>query len=209
MITNSTLTNKIRYTLGMKKKNIFTAVLVCIVISSVIYVRGHQSTPITPELDLKTLQESGAAYHDKQGIFTFVYPRDYRLDVDDANGLTRISKVGNQQSSGTEMTDNVVLVLETIDLQGKSLGTFVDEQINEATESGSADLVQAKSNILRNNYPGFTYKLQGQGDSNTTFIQKNVESPYTLKITSLVHDPKQHGYQKELNLIISTLELLK
>lgn len=44
-----------------------------------------------------TIKMGGSSYRDPNGLYTFLYPADYKIDTENENTLTRIYKVGATQ----------------------------------------------------------------------------------------------------------------
>lgn len=161
---------------------------------------------ITGSPDTNALLMGGSSYTHPQGLYTFLYPNDYVLDTQDSQYI-RVYKQGATQRGQTEMYDGVIVVFETIDLQGKSLEEVVDERIVAATADGTSEIVQPKKPTTLNTYSGFTYEIRGLGTSTHLILQKHALSTEAVDVTFLVADPEQVGYQDEVDAILSTLEL--
>lgn len=149
----------------------------------------------------------GEVYTEPNGIYTINYPSDYTLEED--GSYVRLYKRADAQRPQGEISDGVLIVLESIDLGDQTLEELVDSRISQAEADGSAELMQAKLAAVINGYPGFSYELSGFGGSEYLLIQKNSESDFALSITFLVSDPQQRGYQMELDSILSSLKLNK
>ncbi len=154
------------------------------------------------------LGASGSSYLDEKGIFSILYPNDYTLDTQDIKHI-RIYKRGVTQRPQSEMSDGVLIVFETIDLQGETLENWVNSRIKESTADGTSEVVEPKKSIIQNEYPGFSYALRGLGTSKNLALQKDDKSNYAEVITYAVSDPKQNGYQNEVNKVLSSIKLLK
>lgn len=163
--------------------------------------------PQTQE-DTDALLAGGSSFLDPNGVFTILYPNDYKLDTTDPKH-PRIYKQGATQRGQTEMYDGTLIVLETIDLGGQTLSQWVDTQMKNATADGTSEVVKAKTATTFNDYPGFIYTLRGLGTSDYLVIQKDTNSDNAVVITTLVADPEAKGYQKEVDATLATIELLK
>ena len=153
------------------------------------------------------LLQGGTSFLDSKGVYTFLYPSDYKIDTQDEQ--TRISKVGATQKDKTELSDGVTLVFESIDLNGKPLEEWVDTNIEEMTSDGTVKVIKAKQPMILNTYPGFVYEIRGLGNYQYYVIQKDNNSKYAVVITSMVMDPENVGYQGKVNAILATLALYK
>jgi hypothetical protein len=159
--------------------------------------------------DNTELKSGGSSFRELSGIYTFLYPAEFELHTQDGDPHTRISKKGATQMGQTEMYDGILIDFESINLEGKSLEEFVDSRIIEYTNNGISEVVDAKRATKLNNYPGFTYELSGLGSTRYLVIQKDIQSDSAVSVSFLVADPENKGYQKEVDTILSTLELLK
>lgn len=164
---------------------------------------------ISSKPDTTTLKADGTSYIDTKGVFTFFFPNDYTVDSQNNDQYTRISKRGPTQKGQTEMYDGVIVVFESLDLQGKSLSEFVDTRIQESTADGTSELTQPKKTITLHSYPGYTYEIRGLGTSTYLVVQKNTQSNNAVSITFLVADPENMGFQQEVDTILATLALQK
>lgn len=166
------------------------------------------SESAAPTGDTNDLKAGGSSYLDPQGTFSVLYPNDYTLDTQDA-AHPRIYKRGETQRPQSEMSDGVIVVFETINLEGKSLEDEVDSRIKAATLDGTSEIIQPKKAITLNAYPGYQYEIRGLGSSTNVFVEKSSESKTAVLITYMVSDPTQKGYQDDVQVILSTLNLLK
>ena len=156
---------------------------------------------------IEALRTSGKSYLNPQGLFSFLYPKDYIQDLQ-GEKIVRIYKKGPTQKGQTEMYDGVILTLEPITID-KDLNSWVEDYIHNQTQDGTSQLVEEKSELSINNYPGYTFKLRGLGESEYYVLQKDTASKNALVITMMVADPTKQGFQEEVNNIISTIQLLK
>lgn len=166
-------------------------------------------SPKADKEELDKLLRGGASYADKNGVYTILYPNDYIIDEMNNGEMVRIYKKGPTQSGQTEMYDGVIIHLQSISLNGKTLSKWVDEQVSQSTSDGTTSLTSPKKAILLNKYPGFTYKMRGLGEFVYIVFQKDSASNYAVSITTLVADPQNVGFQKEVDAALSTLQLLK
>lgn len=166
------------------------------------------STTPAPTIDNNDLMQGGSSYSDVNGLYTFLYPSDYKLDIADPVHI-RIYKYGATQTGQTEMYDGVLIVFEDINLGNKSLSQWVDDNIKTTTADGTLKIIEPKKSITINNYPGFTYSTQGLGEAKYYVLQKDSSSKNAVVITTAVMDPKNVGFQKEVDKTLSTLQLLK
>lgn len=156
-----------------------------------------------------SLRLGGNSFADPKGVFVFLYPNDYVQDSQNNGQYIRIYKIGKTQRGQTEMYDGVNLNFESIALSGKTLEKWVDEHIKSMTADESIEVTQPKKQVTLNGYNGFSYKIRGLGESSYLALQKDANSQFAVSITYMASDPENVGYQKEVDAILSTLELLK
>ena len=106
------------------------------------------------------------------------------------------------------MYDGVIIVFERIDLQGKTLSDWVDEQIKQAATNGS-EVTQPKKDVTLNDNFGYSYEVRSLGTSQYLVLHQDPNSDFAVSITSLVGDPQHKDYQKEVDAILATLDLKK
>jgi hypothetical protein len=163
---------------------------------------------IPASTDTSVLKQGGSSFRESQGLYTFLYPNDYKLDTQ-GDEYIRISKIGATQRGQTEMYDGVIVVFESVNLGGKTLDPWIDARIAQSTADGTSQVTQAKKATRLNTLVGYTYTMRGLGESTYLVVQKDTKSNNAVSITFLVADPENKNYQKEVDAILATLELLK
>jgi len=164
----------------------------------------------SPTIDASDLRMGGSSFSDPDGIYTFLYPNDYKIDPQDPEKRTRIYKTGATQKGQTEIYDGVIIVFQPVALEeNESLSDWVDESIKTMTADGTSEVIEPKKAIMLNNYPGFSYMLRGLGTAQYYVLQKDTESDYAVVITTSVSDPEDVGFQAEVDKTLSTIEILK
>lgn len=157
-------------------------------------------------IDTNELKIGGSSYSDPSGVFTLLYPSDYRLDTSDPLH-PRIVKIGATQRGQTEIYDGVLIVFETIDLSQMTLEQFVDQRIQEIKDNGAGQLLIPKKAIAFGSYPGFTYESRGLGVFTDLFIEKETGAKKGLRITYMVADPQNQNYQNQVYAALATVQL--
>lgn len=202
----------------MKQKEIIPVIIILILTGAGFFIFKNQnqiaptpspsaspSSTTTSGIDLGS---GGSSYSDKNNIFTLLYPNDYIIDTDDPLHI-RIFKRAPTQRPQSEISDGALMVLESIDLKGSSLESWVDERIKQSIADGTSEITEAKKSVTQNGYPGFHYAIRGLGISQNLILQKDKNSKYGVMITYFVSDPKNIGYQKEIDAILASLNFLK
>lgn len=161
-----------------------------------------------PTSDISDLQQGGSSYKDSQNVYTFLYPSNYTLDESDKQHI-RIYKKGATQKGQTEMYDGVLMVFETINLNGSTLSNWIDNNIKTTTADGTLHVIEPKKAFKVGNYSGFTYTTRGLGEATYYVLQKDSGSPYAVSVTTAVNDPEKVGFQEEVNKILATIQILK
>ncbi|MBI5044586.1 MAG: hypothetical protein HZC02_01560 [Candidatus Levybacteria bacterium] len=155
------------------------------------------------------LKAGGSSLSDPKGVFSILYPNDYKTDTQNNGQYIRIYKTGSTQRGQTEMYDGVIITFESITLNSQKLESFVDEHIKSSTVDGTTTVSQPKRATVVNGYPGFSYTLHGLGESTYIVLQKDTQSDYAVSISYAVMDPEKVGYQQEVDATFSTIQLLK
>lgn len=156
-----------------------------------------------------SLRLGGNSFADPKGVFVFLYPNDYVQDSQNNGQYIRVYKIGKTQQGQTEMYDGVNINFESVNLNGQTLEKWVDEHIKSMTMDQSIEVTAPKKPVTLNDYSGFSYKIRGLGESSYLALQKTPNSSYAVSIIYMVSDPQEVGYQKEVDAILSTVELLK
>lgn len=200
----------------MKKPPILILLAIIGIIGFVVISKSSIPAPLAPEtqtpmptINNSELKQGGSSLSDPVGVYSLLYPADYRFDSENEGTAMRIYKQGPTQRGQTEMYDGALAVFERIELGSLTMNEWVDAQISQASTDGISELVEAKKPIKLNNYSGFSYAVRGLGVSTYWVIQKDASSPYAVRISTLVSDPENVGFQKEVDMILSTLELHK
>ena len=162
-----------------------------------------------PSIDNSDLKQGGSSLSDPAGVYSILYPSDYTFDSQNNGQHQRIYKAGSTQKGQTEMYDGVIMVFEVIMLDNQTLSDWVDNTLKQTTADGTSEVVEIKKPIQINSQPGFTYATRGLGISTYYIVQKNSQSNYAALIATSVNDPQNIGYQKEVDKILSTLEVQK
>lgn len=170
------------------------------------------SLSATPTISILTVVPTnmiseGESYQDPNNVYTFSYPKDYTLDTQDPLHI-RIYKRGQTQRPQSEMSDGALMVFENIDLKGKSLESWVDANIQQSTSDGTSEIIEEKTSIHQNGYPGFYYAIRGLGTSQNIILQKDSNSSNAVIITYAVSDPQEKGYQNEIDNILSSFRFI-
>lgn len=207
------------------KKILFFTVLVLLIAVFVRYLVSNKSTeqrtdlspvnseptPATTEQFIKNIPDTsdlkagGNSHLSPKGEYLFLYPNDYTIDGDE---YTRIYKRGATQKGQTEIYDGVIVVFQSVNLDGESLAELTRSKIEGLTPEEQPENLSPTPTML-GNYPGFTYEQKGFGSSTHLIVQKNTTSNYALHITFSVNDPQNQNYLNEVHKILSTIELLK
>lgn len=106
--------------------------------------------------DNNELLARGNNYLDKNNIYSLLYPNDYVQDME-GDTITRFYKRGPSQRDQSEMTDGVIVTVQTEPLNGQTLEAKVDAVIKQSTAGGMAELTSPKASITINNQAGFIY----------------------------------------------------
>lgn len=206
----------------IKKALVFLIVVVAILAIIYFYQNNRKYTPpaenvLQPPIErtknanpeaVSDLERGGSSFSDPDSIFSILYPSEYVQDTQGENQY-RIYKQGPTQKGQTEMYDGVIINFETIALGGQSLSDWVDSRISSSTQDGTSELVEEKTAINVNGYPGYTYTIRGLGTFEYLAIQKDTNSNFAVGITSLIADPGNLGFEQEFENTLSTLTLLK
>lgn len=162
-----------------------------------------------PQQEGSDLGQGGNSYLEPRGIFSLLYPNDWKQDTQNNGEVIRFYKSGATQMGQTEMYDGVIVTVEVKDLGTQTLSEWVDKQLKTIKDNGDATIVKPKQSTTFNGYPGFTYTVRGLGEWESLAIQKDANSKNALVITALVEDPENVGYQQEVDSTLNTLKILK
>lgn len=168
---------------------------------------GASNLPSGDSSASSALMAGGSSYLHPNGSFSFLYPNDYQIGNEGT--FVRIYKNGPSQKGQTEMYDGVLMLFEPINLQGKSLSEWVDQSIEASTMDSMSKVTKVKAATKVKNYSGYTYSLEGLGESNHVVLQKDNNSGTGVHIIYSTYDPTGVGFDAQVESIIKTLEILK
>lgn len=158
---------------------------------------------------IDSLQAGGSSYSDPDGVYVFLYPNDYRLDLQNTTEGTRIYKTGATQQGQTEIYDGVIVEFESATRNNQSLEQWTDNRIKQLTTDGTISITKPKKATKIKSYTGFTFETESLGNATYLILQKDPASQNVVVITYSVNDPQKQGYQKDVDSILASLELLK
>jgi hypothetical protein len=196
---------------------IMGSVLVAAVVFGGYYVQAEKNMNTGDVLSVSSLPTSLASspaaetqqYEDPQARFRFTYPMDYTLLAEQSGQSVRLTKQGPTQHDRTELSDGAVIVFEPRMLQDQSLEQWVAVNIQEKTSDGTIEIIEPARALTLNGKAGFTYSSRGLGSFQHYFFRSNDQSPMVLSITTVVSDPKNLGFQAEIDRIMASVEILK
>lgn len=180
-------------------------------IDSLLTVNEYDDFPITsadkPVITLPAqetpLIENWLTYRDSNSCYTFKYPSNLSLDLE--NGVV-LTLSGPTQEQNTEIYDGIYLHFSLpLNLEGKTLGQYIDSGIEEAKIVGQ--MLKPKQEITNNGIKGFTYTFQGLGIFEH-FVLQSEDHKCAVDITNGTVDPTNQGFQNTVDQILSTLEII-
>ncbi|KKQ28290.1 MAG: hypothetical protein US43_C0021G0007 [Candidatus Levybacteria bacterium GW2011_GWA1_37_16] len=89
------------------------------------------------------------------------------------------------------------------------MDSWLNAYLKTLTADGTSEIIESKKAVRLTNYPGFTFSVRSLGIGKSYVLQKNAESNYAVIITQSVSDPQNVGYLKDVDQILSILEILK
>lgn len=133
--------------------------------------------------------------------FSIQYDPTLTLQEDSKNDL-RFYKWGPTQRGQTEMYDGIIFSIRKIDVTdgGQS---YIDNQIEQFKNVGTITEPLRDGNL--NGIPTKEYSASGLGDFKIIFILINNRS--LIEISYMVPDPTNAGFQKTIDMMLSTFKL--
>lgn len=154
-----------------------------------------QKTPIPVPEDWETFNS------ETYGI-SLRHPKDFT--VEETQEGVRIVKLGQTQSLGTELYDGISVLIRTGTLDNQTLEEFVDTNIQETKDQPINATVSSKEKVRLLELDGFTYHVSSLGEATYTLLP--IGTGRYLEIINSTVDPSDMGYQKTVDIIISSLE---
>lgn len=155
-----------------------------------------ESTP-TPEptVDWKTHTNSKCG-------FSIKYPDE--LTVDETRGCVHFSLWGPTQKTETEFFDGISLLFDSDQLGNKTLKELAEEEAAMFQDVGEVLIPPTQTTIA--GVSGYTFKASGLGVF--TYFYLSPKPGVYLEIVDSTVDPTGKGFQKTVDLMLSTLKLL-
>lgn len=164
-------------------------------------------TSLSGTPDTSALRAGGSSYRDPDGMYTFLYPSDYVLDEQGENRVRIYKRAPSARPQG-EMTDGVILEFETVRLQGQTLQQWIAARVNQSDPDDTLPLAERSQATVLNTYPGYIYAVSDSGDTSQIVVQRTAGADTAVNIMTLIQDPQGNNYRREVDAILSTLELL-
>lgn len=202
----------------MSKALLGFVVIVIIIIGGYFLLNNRPSAPtispsptieVTPSPEETDLRLGGSSYRDPDGVFVLLYSNNYVMDTQNEGAQVRFIKRGETQRPQSEISDGALVVVEKFTLEGQTMSDWVDARIKQATTDESFQITQEKRATTINGQPAFTYTIRSLGESQTYVLQKDENSDNVVVVTTLVADPKNVGYQAEIDALLVTVEVLQ
>lgn len=134
--------------------------------------------------------------------FSIKYPDE--LTVDEARGCVHFSLWGPTQKTDTEFYDGISLLFDSGQLGNKTLKELVEEEADEFKVVGEVLISPAETTIA--GVAGYTVKASGLGVF--TYFYVSHKPGIYLEIVDSTVDPTGKGFQKTVDLMLSTLKFL-
>jgi hypothetical protein len=135
--------------------------------------------------------------------FTIKYPPE--LSVDENRGCVHFSLWGPTQKTETEFYDGISLLFDSGQLGNKTLKELIEEEAAVFQDVGEVLIPPTQTTIA--GVSGYTFKARGLGVF--TYFYVSHKSGVYLEIVDSTVDPTGKGFQKTVDLILSTLKFLK
>lgn len=134
--------------------------------------------------------------------FSIKYPSE--LTVDETRGCVHFSLWGPTQKTDTEFYDGISLLFDSGQLGNKTLKQLVDEEVAMFQDVGEVLIPPAATTIA--GVSGYTFKASGLGVF--TYFYVSPKPGAYLEIVDSTVDPTGKGFQKTVDLMLSTLKFL-
>ena len=151
----------------------------------------------TADWELYTSRELG---------FSLKYPAEVEVEEDDVNKTVLFTVLGPTQAEGTEFFDGISLSVSTGSLGGKTLASFVAEDVVDESD-GISEIVSGPEQVEIAGLSGYKLRVSGLGEFDYYFFLKP-DGDY-LRIVNSSYDPAGRGYLETVETMLGTLKLLE
>lgn len=162
------------------------------------------TTPVVPEKVINS--NDNYKITNKLGKFSFIFPKKYAISGNESN--FSITYAG-PKNTGPGIHDEAQLHFRISELNGKSLK---DAAINEYTSctqtTGNKVDLKEVTNYELKTASGYTFSCNFSTPQQNIYLPLSNGNEY-LNIIKIAADADAHGYDKELDKVLSTLEIGK
>lgn len=160
------------------------------------------STPSPPPVPTKALPEEWEIYTSQKHEFQLAHPPEMEVSLNPREGA-RFLLTGPSQFQGTEVTDGILLIINSGAYQQNSLQEFVSDKAEELKQDPVSQSVGQVQEVEVSDLPGYSFDTVGFGKSTYYYLDKGNNE--FLKIIEIVQDPSGQGFKETVDQILSTL----
>ena len=162
------------------------------------------TTVILPSIDV-SVPENWVPFTSQQYGFSIQYPLDMTHQTTSEG--ERFYKLGDTQSTGTELYDGISVMIKSGDLGGQTLADFVRNKHTETKKDQLQPEVGEIKQVSIAGLAGFSFRVRSIGDGTFIYLPKG-NNEY-LEIVNGTVEPAQREqtFQKIVDQMLSTLKI--
>lgn len=153
----------------------------------------------TPKLDLP---EDWETYKSESHGITLRHPDNMQVNQNQ-DGSVSFTLLGPTQAEGTEVYDGIILNFNTGIYEFNAFNEFVINKHNEQKNDPIISEVSDIEEVKINEKTGYKFSIFGLGKF--TILYLPMENNRYLRISMLVEDPENQGFQNTVNTILSSI----
>lgn len=161
-----------------------------------------KSTSTLSPMPTKILPEDWEIYTSQQHKFQIAHPPKMEVSTNPNEGA-RFLLNGPTQAQETEVTDGILLIINSGAYQQNSLQEFVRNQADELVQDPVTESVSEVGEIEISGISGYGFDIVGFSESTYYYLDKG-ENEF-LRIIEIVQDPTGQGFKETVDQIFSTL----
>jgi hypothetical protein len=148
------------------------------------------------------LPEDWETYKSENLGISLRYPKNMQIKQNQ-DGSVSFTLLGPTQAEGTEVYDGIIINFNTGSYEFNTFKEFVTNKHNEQQNDPIISDVSEIEEITINEMTGYKFSIVGLGEF--TILYLPMENSQYLRVSMLVEDPKNQGFQDTVNTILTSI----
>lgn len=162
------------------------------------------TTVILPSIDV-SVPENWVPFTSQQYGFSIQYPLD--VTHQSTSEGERFYKLGDTQSTGTELYDGISVMIKSGDLGGQTLADFVRKKHADTKNDQLQPEVGEIKQVSIAGLAGFSFRVRSIGDGTFIYLPKGSDGYLELVNGTVEPANREQTFQKIVDQMLSTLKV--